>query len=612
MIGAFVLFFSTVQNSVSFSPCRLRPSPLLEMIPPDLSGDEEASTIGIGIDLGTTRSAVAVVGEDGVPAIIPVPENGYTIPSVVSFGLDGDVWVGEEACFNEKTMGAYRNVKRVLGTGGKLPMGVIQGVPFIAPSQKGKTFKKNSIENHIMDAVDHPTKLRSSTHPDQTIDPRVISTHILRKLVETVEEATGKNVTRAVIGIPAYFHDGQREATKQAAADAGISKVKLLREPEAAALAYSVGKQTIGTGDQDELVLVFDLGGGTYDVSMLIVGNGVTEILCTSGNAQLGGSNFDSRIAAFLSSLVSGGTSKWPEKAKNALVLLAEQARIYLSNSKVVKLALPLNPQDWITSNVTRQAVLPLNFTLDGEEITESGRSNGTHILCSLTRSKAEQLCFKEFQALLRPIREVAIMAGALLPGDSSPAAVESVLKDFTSANNEVAFHYFYDQEEETPCGENSLLAIRNTNILKRVQQKSKRKARRVAREEAKYRQEARKLSHTTTTTSSERKATGINGRPISRVVLVGGATRMPAIGRLLTAVTGIVPQRTVNPDEAVALGCAVQVGMLDGKAAATATVLSPMQAAILRAVAENEGLLHQPREGDDGEGFENVEFPSQ
>lgn len=590
------------------------------------NGDSEDDGIGIGIDLGTTRSAVAFL-KDQVPTIITVTGNGRTVPSVVAVDPnEGRVWVGQDACDRETHIGAYRNVKRVLGTGGKIPPAVAKGVPFLVQNPSGKTFKKDSLLNQIHDAAEHPTLLQSCVDPVEKIRPEEISAHVLATLKKAAEEGTGKKVTRAVIGVPAYFHDAQRDATKRAAEIAGIEKVKLLREPEAAALAYGIGKEQIGTGDQDELVLVFDLGGGTFDVSMLLVGGGLTEIISTSGNAQLGGSDLDGRVAQYIWGLLRDhgqSTSKtWPKEANNAVVRAAEQIRIYLSNNKRVNLALPLSPDVWSTTSSDRQTILPLDYP-EAEKLSEGGVANETHVLCCLPRRSMERLCTQELQALLRPVREVAIMAGALLPGDSSPAAVEAALEmeeEYERAIREgTAFGEFYNEEE--PKSETSdidpdlLFELQEIDLkaAKKAQQKGRKKARSIAKQERKYREEKRKLESRETKASLPSKSDrvkirdGISGRPISRVVLVGGATRMPAIGRLIAALTGVVPQRTVNPDEAVALGCAVHVGVLDGMEG-MGTVLNPMQAAILKAVAQQQGVKSDDFVDDDVY-FDEVEY---
>jgi molecular chaperone DnaK (HSP70) len=166
----------------------------------------------------------------------------------------------------------------------------------------------------ILDAQENPTKLYLPPNDEGnrlTVTPEFISCQILKKLFEAAEKHTGQKVDRAVIGVPAYFHDEQRDATIRACHMAGVEKVRLLREPEAAALSYGVGKEQIGQGDMDELVLVFDLGGGTYDVSMLVVGGGLTEVISTSGNVVLGGSDFDYRIAQYFSKILrQHGASK--------------------------------------------------------------------------------------------------------------------------------------------------------------------------------------------------------------------------------------------------------------------------------------------------------------
>jgi molecular chaperone DnaK (HSP70) len=382
-----------------------------------------------------------------------------------------------------------------------------------------------------------------------------------------------------VIGVPAYFNDAQREATILAAKCAGIDKVKLLREPEAAALAYkkSGSVSEMDDDDNDELVLVFDLGGGTYDVSMLIVGGGISEVLCTSGNTQLGGSDFDERVAQSFTKALRGlggcDTREWSREAHNAVLLAAECVRIHLSNNRVASLALPTTGKMWEELVSPKQVLLsePL-----GDE--ESGSNNSTHLLMTLSRRTMEGLCREEFQALLRPIREVAIMAGALLPGDTSPTIVDAAFELEDATNSEYEDFYQAEVSIAPPAGQGELL------LAKKSQQRGRKKARGIAKQERKFRTEKRKLS--TADLDNVKVRDGISGRPISRVVLVGGATRMPAIGKLLTALTGVTPQKTVNPDEAVALGCAVHVGVLDGMEQ-FGKVLNPMQAAIIRAMAE-------------------------
>jgi molecular chaperone DnaK (HSP70) len=310
----------------------------------------------------------------------------------------------------------------------------------------------------------------------------------------------------------------------------------------------------------------------------------------------------------------------WSEDANNAVIRAAEQIRIYLSNNKRVNLAIPLSPGAWAKMETDLETILPLDCA-NANELTETGTSNSTHVTCSLSRRSMERLCKEELQALLRPVREVAIMAGALLPGDSSPAAVEAALEmeeEYERAIREgTAFGDFYDGEETSPISKepdinpDMLLQLQEMDMkaAKKAQQKGRKKARTVAKQERKFREEKRKLETRDKNQSSQsdrvKVRDGISGRPISRVVLVGGATRMPAIGRLIAALTGVVPQRTVNPDEAVALGCAVHAGVLDG-IEGMGTVLNPMQAAILKAVAQQQGILSDDFDDDD---FDDDEF---
>jgi molecular chaperone DnaK (HSP70) len=593
--------------------------------------EPEKEGIGVGIDLGTTYSAIAYLQDGGVPTIIPIPDNGRTMPSVVAFLTDDGnnertVLTGRPACEKELELGgAYRNVKRVLGTGGKLPSDIAEVVPFLKASTTGKTYKKDSLLNRLHDAEHHPTLLfktpgllSDDRGDDDTIRPEEISSQILKTLKETAENHTGQTVTRAVIGVPAYFNDAQRAATVKSAELAGISKVKLLREPEAAALAYGIGKEQIGMGDEDELVLVFDLGGGTYDVSMLLVGGGMTEIISTTGNAQLGGSVFDARIAQYFFKLIRevGGvasTKNWSEKAKNAVILAAEAVRIYLSNNRRANLMLPVSEDTWNDMSDAKNVILPMDCT-ETPFTSEQPAFNSTHVLVRFSRKDMEGLCKHEFQALLRPLREVAIMSGALLPGDSSPTIVDAALaleEEEQAARELASFEEFYKEVDEAEDGDSPtsdeediesslLLELQDIDMreAKKAQQRGRKRSRSVAKQERKYRQEKRKINangkkseSTTGDAKNVKVLDGISGRPINRVVLVGGATRMPGVGRLLSALTGVVAVKTVNPDEAVALGCAVQVGVLDGMEE-MGTVLNPLQAAILRAMAEKEGTL--------------------
>lgn len=600
--------------------------------------------------MGTTHSAVSIL-QNGIPIIVSIPNNGRTMPSVVHVKEDGEVLVGQEAIEQEvhRPFGTYRNVKRVIGTGSRAASAVAKVVPNLvltetAPSKSKKWYnnKAPTLAKRIQEATDDPARLLLppiGSGAREIVLPEVLSSHILRKLFDAVKHHTNQTVTRAVVGVPAYFHDGQREATIRACELAGVPKVRLLREPEAAAFSYGVGKQQLGAGDTDELVLVFDLGGGTYDVSMLLVGGGLTQVISTSGNTNLGGADFDLRVAQQFSKIMrEHGTTrnflKNGGQAADAMVRAAEASRIYLSNNRKVPLALPLTEDGWKKLAHAQDVILSREDVNNLEELTEKGTSNKTHALCMMTRKEMEILCKEELQELLRPLREVAIMSEALLPGDARPSVVEAAIemeeeleRAMSEGSGTLAFDDFYmddegialaafastaSPEEVQDVDPDILLQLQTADAKQRKkdQQGGRKKARSLAKDERKFREEKRKINAEVT---DVKVRDGITGRPISQVVLVGGATRMPAIGRLLAALTGVVPQRTVNPDEAVALGCAVQAGVLDGNEdLGGLTVLTPMQAAILRAIAEKEGMIKGDvfeDEDFDDEDFDSVEY---
>lgn len=455
--------------------------------------------IGVGIDLGTTNSCLAQL-ENGIPVIISTCD-GRTTPSIVSFSTNPPL-VGKAALpfFLSHPYQTYRNAKRSIGLGSN---------PSLPLSER------------LEDARSNPIRLGDKL-------PEEISARVISYLLENVK------ATRAVVGVPAYFDDAQREATQRAVEASGIEKVKLLREPEAAALAYGI------RGEEEGLVICFDLGGGTYDVSVLEVGGGVVEVVATGGDAALGGCDFDERIGKWMARQVG-------IKAFDATSRCAEAVRIRLSRDNEVNLALPVTKTAW------EQA---------GDVLLENGQipPPDTH-LCTLTRSAMEVLCKKEIHALSRPLREVAILAGALLPGDAAPGAIP-----YTKPKS-----------------------------LKKQQQQGRKRARDLATKEKAFRKEKRDAGD-----STQKVLDGIHGRPIQKVVLVGGATKMPVVRRLIRTITGIDPMRSVDPDEAVALGCAVQVGLLDGEDVQnTVEVMNPMKAAILRALAEKNGITEDQLDAD-------------
>ncbi len=353
----------------------------------------------VGIDLGTTNSVVSVL-EGGDPVVIPNAEGSRTTPSVVAFAKDGEVLVGEVAKRQAITNPGrtIRSVKRHVGTNWK---------------------------------VDIDKKAYTSQE---------ISARVLMKLKRDAEEYLGDTVTQAVVTVPAYFDDAQRTATTEAGQIAGLEVLRIINEPTAAALAYGLDKE-----ESDQTILVFDLGGGTFDVSVLELGDGVFEVKSTSGDTQLGGDDWDDAVIEWLAKSFKGDhgvdLSKDPMAAQR-LKEAAEKAKIELSQVQSTQINLP-----FITA--TDAGPLHLNY--------------------ELTRAKFRDL------------------TSDLLDRCRSP--FEAAIKD-----------------------------------------------------------------------------AGLTKGAIDHVVLVGGSTRMPAVTELVMEMTGNEPNKTVNPDEVVAIGAAIQAGVLKGE----------------------------------------------
>ncbi|KAL3793360.1 hypothetical protein ACHAWO_002561 [Cyclotella atomus] len=692
------------------------------------ANDEEAHLQGIsvGIDLGTTNSAVAMMipSDDGSsktkPTMIDIEAGKTTMPSVVSFvptdpsvvndmtkvlcatsattftdamvdiewPASHQIVTGNDAIHYEQfhPQMSYRNVKRVIGTGGKMASLAMRVVPnlFIAsslledtkPNQTGgkkskwKQKKQNELpklHKQLEDAVQDPALL-TFRYDDSTsimLRPEQISACILRQLYDVAEcyhqtnQGEKVKVTRAVIGVPAYFTEAQKKATVRASELAGVPKVKLLPEPEAAALAYGVAANKKDSM-KEELILVFDLGGGTFDVSVLEVGGGLTEVLATVGNNRLGGTDFDKRVAEYLSkqavqyaqkSKAEGtvkrlGTKDWYVRGSGGvpdiILRVAEEGRKRLSNQKIVEVLVPLTEEGWkkVGGNDFQEKGEIMNVigpfdssTLQSEYDMAEGED---YIVVPIDRKLFEQICANELQLLLQPIREVAIMAGVMLSGEARPSFVVHALAmaravdeadgedfwdldgdDVLMKTSKGAIEEVPEEKEEEVLTEQALeqIDMMDLKAKKKEQQRGRKKAREMSKRERSFRKQKQSAAEdatanllgikkkkgdtstqsTVVTTGNAKVQEGIHGRPLSRIVLVGGATRMPVVGKLLEAVVGIVPQRTVNPDEAVAVGCAIQCGILDGDndglLGGMQAVLSPMQAAVMRALAKKRGM---------------------
>ncbi|XP_038897254.1 stromal 70 kDa heat shock-related protein, chloroplastic-like [Benincasa hispida] len=375
----------------------------------------------VGIDLGTTNSAVAAM-EGGQPTIVTNAEGQRTTPSVVAYTKTGDRLVGQlakrQAVVNPEN--TFFSVKRFIG----------RKMAEVDEEAKQVSYKVIADENGNV-KLDCPAVGKQFAAEE-------ISAQVLRKLVDDASKFLNDQVGKAVVTVPAYFNDSQRTATKDAGRIAGLEVLRIINEPTAASLAYGFDKKT------NETILVFDLGGGTFDVSVLEVGDGVFEVLSTSGDTHLGGDDFDKRIVDWLAESFKRDEGIDLLKDKQALQRLtetAEKAKIELSSLTQTNISLPF-----------------ITATSDGPK----------HIDTTLTRVKFEELCSDLLDRLRSP--------------------VETALKDA-------------------------------------------------------------KLSF----------------KDIDEVILVGGSTRIPAVQELVKKMTRKEPNMTVNPDEVVALGAAVQAGVLAG-----------------------------------------------
>ena len=379
----------------------------------------------IGIDLGTTNSCVAVM-DGGKPKVIENAEGARTTPSIVAFTKDGERLIGQPAKRQAVTNpdNTVFAVKRLIGRRFDDPMTKkdMELVPYnIVKGNNGDAWVEAGGDKY---------------------SPSQISAFILQKMKETAESYLGENVTQAVITVPAYFNDAQRQATKDAGQIAGLEVLRIINEPTAAALAYGLDK------DENKTIAVYDLGGGTFDISILEVGDGVFEVKSTNGDTFLGGEDFDSAIVEYLAEQFKSKENMDLKQDKLALQRLkeaAEKAKIELSSAQQTEVNLP-----FITARM------------------EGGSSTPLHLVETLTRSKLEQLVGDLVKRTLDPCKKALEDAG-LKAGD------------------------------------------------------------------------------------------------IDEVILVGGMTRMPKVREVVEEFFGKKPHTGVNPDEVVAMGAAIQAGVLQG-----------------------------------------------
>jgi molecular chaperone DnaK len=374
----------------------------------------------IGIDLGTTNSVVAVM-EGGEPVVITNAEGGRTTPSVVAFTKDGNRLVGQVAKRQAVTNpeNTLYSIKRFMGRKYDEVQGEIKQVPYKVEKASNGDVRINA--------------------DGKQYSPPEIAAMVLQKLKQSAEDYLGSKVEKAVITVPAYFNDAQRQATKDAGKIAGLEVLRIVNEPTAAALAYGLDKK------KDEIIAVFDFGGGTFDISVLEVGEGVVEVKSTNGDTHLGGDDVDEVLIKWIIDEFKKDQGIDLTSDKMALQRLkesAEKAKVELSSAMETEINLP-----FITADA----------------------SGPKHLVMKLTRSKFEQLAEPILKRLMPP--------------------VEQAIKD-----------------------------------------------------------------------------AGLTPKDIEEIVLVGGSTRIPKVQEMVKGFFGKEPNKSVNPDEVVALGAAVQAGVLGGE----------------------------------------------
>lgn len=387
-----------------------------------MEGDKQRMGKVVGIDLGTTNSVVAVM-EGGKPVVIANSEGMRTTPSVVGFTKEGERIVGQmarrQAVLNPQN--TFYGVKRLMGCRYSDLTAASKRVPY--------TMRRDETDNIRI----------KCPRVNKDFAPEEISAMILKKLVEEATRYLGEEITGAVITVPAYFNDSQRQATRDAGRIAGLDVKRILNEPTAASLAYGLERRDYGT------ILVFDLGGGTFDVSILEVGEGVFEVKSTCGDTQLGGTDFDQKIVDWLAEKFISEEAVDLRRDRQSLQRLteaSEKAKIELSGVGVTDINLPF-----------------IAATEDGPK----------HLEIRLTRGEFEGLCGDLIQRLRRPVKQALADAG-------------------------------------------------------------------------------------------------LTSNDIDDVILVGGSTRMPMVQQLVRSLIDLEPNQGVNPDEVVAVGAAIQAGILGGE----------------------------------------------
>ncbi|KAI3436735.1 hypothetical protein D9Q98_006150 [Chlorella vulgaris] len=501
----------------------------------------------LGIDLGTTNSAAAFM-EGGEPVIVPNQEGALTTPSVVAFAADGGVLVGvaakRQAALNPRS--TFHSVKRLIGKEYEEVEREAQRLAYtVAADEDGfvvlecpslaESSSRTSSSSSSRDEggggdggsgdggggeQDEEGTTAAGSHPGR-LYPEEVSGHVLTKLITAAEAFTGQPVSKAVISVPAYFTDAQREATVTAGRVAGLETVRIIREPVAAALAYGMD------ATEDETVLVFDLGGGTFDVSLLEVGGGVIEVLSTGGDASLGGDDWDAAIVQWLvdTHLKPARVDCKDPRLMANLRGVAEAAKIKLSSEERVVIRMPV----------------------------------GGGIEAVLTRPMFEKMTKGLFRKARLPLDQACWQAGVDLG---------TIVREFDDAVKTVK------KGGSSPKGS--------------------------GKRQSKRGEAATALAASGVQIRPKRR------QPVSRVLLVGGATRMPAIHRFVRNMTGLdAEEALVDPDLAVAAGAAVQAGIFEGQVSEL-MVMDVWQATLMRAFAE-QLQREEAAEAAAGEGAEEA-----
>ncbi len=531
----------------------------------------------VGIDLGTTSSAIALV--DGAsPRLLAFDDGRSTLPSLVSYDADNRVAVGRAA----DAATALASTKRLIGR-------TYDEVDATLP-------RRCELRDALARLPDGGAGVLCCT-TGRIVSPEEVATHIISALLDAAEESCGTRAERAVIGVPAHFLAAQRDATKRAAAAAGLDKVRLIEEPVAAALAYGVLAPDRG----DELVCVYDLGGGTHDVSILQVGGGTIEVLGSAGEAWLGGDDFDAQLAAYIAKkaglpAASGSDSEIVRIARRAKEALTVRRRVELPLSAPAPRVSSVEDdgnqdggfgRDGIDSSMLGQSVEDFLAAHEGEDSSGDGSSaagsddgnddddmaEGEEVVESLSPSEIERLLDAEGS---QGVWEV--------DHDLLPAERERLLDEGLGGVEEQG-----GPEEAEML---SLHRIEMVDACSGLLERLKGPLMTVAASCQLPLRETRSMERGRRRPSSRGPSAARpsnRGRRIDRVLLAGAASRMPSISDLVTELTGVRPDTSGGkPETVVALGAAVQAGVLEGSLEQL-DVLSTLDAALIRGLARGK-----------------------